>query len=289
MRQIILITAFVLSVTVIVGASNPSDSLKLGLPVENTAEGPEYRKNPPAKVIHAEPLFIDLIRDLGARKGEKEWNVGYGINPNGKNNDYSALIEYEWAPVDRLGLEIELPFTFNFARDPERPGRSGMDGLKTALQWSFLVSEKYRATFAIGYLNELGIPRLSGRASSRAIGGNLYNPFFIAAKRWGKNFHSLIYTGPVVERDFESSATHTHYQINTNLHYMFGNTRHFVGLEVNQEVHNGQLETTLRPQIRYEISDKLMIGLVTGIPINSSVNIPSTFVRLIYEPEHKKK
>jgi hypothetical protein len=32
-----------------------------------------------------------------------------------------------------------------------------------------------------------------------------------------------------------------------------------------------------------------MIGLVTGIPINSSVNIPSTFVRLIYEPEHKKK
>ena len=30
----------------------------------------------PDKVLHAEPFYIDLIRDLGARKGEKEWNVG---------------------------------------------------------------------------------------------------------------------------------------------------------------------------------------------------------------------
>ncbi|MGA1278641.1 MAG: hypothetical protein ACO30P_09510, partial [Candidatus Kapaibacteriota bacterium] len=30
-------------------------------------------KYPIDKVLHAEPLFIDLIRDLGARKGEKEW------------------------------------------------------------------------------------------------------------------------------------------------------------------------------------------------------------------------
>jgi hypothetical protein len=27
----------------------------------------------PDKVLHAELLYIDLIRDLGARKGEKEW------------------------------------------------------------------------------------------------------------------------------------------------------------------------------------------------------------------------
>ncbi|HAI17051.1 MAG TPA: phosphoribosylformylglycinamidine synthase, partial [Xanthomarina gelatinilytica] len=30
----------------------------------------------PLKILHAEPLYIDLIRDLGARKGEKEWNIG---------------------------------------------------------------------------------------------------------------------------------------------------------------------------------------------------------------------
>ena len=34
-----------------------------------------------AKVLHAEPLFIDLIRDLGARKGENRmecWRRNYG-------------------------------------------------------------------------------------------------------------------------------------------------------------------------------------------------------------------
>ncbi|WP_236648855.1 hypothetical protein [Spirosoma sp. 209] len=36
----------------------------------------------PDKVLHAEPLFIDLIRDLGARKGEREWNVGLGLTDN---------------------------------------------------------------------------------------------------------------------------------------------------------------------------------------------------------------
>jgi hypothetical protein len=29
------------------------------------------------KILHAEPLYIDLIRGLGARKGEREWNVGW--------------------------------------------------------------------------------------------------------------------------------------------------------------------------------------------------------------------
>ena len=37
------------------------------------------RKKKPLKIEHAEPLFIDLIRDLGARKGEREWNVGMGM------------------------------------------------------------------------------------------------------------------------------------------------------------------------------------------------------------------
>ncbi len=66
----------------------------------------------PIKVLHAEPLFIDLIRDLGARKGEKEWNVGLGLTDNLKFDSYEALVEYEWAPIDRLGFEVELPLHF---------------------------------------------------------------------------------------------------------------------------------------------------------------------------------
>jgi hypothetical protein len=68
----------------------------------------------PAKLLHAEPLYIDLIRDLGARKGEKEWNVGLGLIDNNNYDKYEALVEYEFAPIDRLGLEIELPFSFYY-------------------------------------------------------------------------------------------------------------------------------------------------------------------------------
>ncbi len=74
----------------------------------------EVESKQPDKVLHAEPLFIDLIRDLGARKGEKEWNVGLGIADNINYDKYTALVEYEWAPINRLGLEVELPFSIYY-------------------------------------------------------------------------------------------------------------------------------------------------------------------------------
>lgn len=96
----------------------------------------------PAKVLHAEPLYIDLIRDLGARKGEKEWNIGVGMTDNLQYDAYEALIEYEWAPVDRIGLEVELPFTFYTplnGTSRELVPSNQLNSLKVAGQWSFLV------------------------------------------------------------------------------------------------------------------------------------------------------
>jgi hypothetical protein len=45
-----------------------------------------------AKALHAEPLYIDLIRGLGARKGEREWNVGLTYD------SYELLAEYKCPP-----------------------------------------------------------------------------------------------------------------------------------------------------------------------------------------------
>jgi hypothetical protein len=53
----------------------------------------------PYKVLHAEPLYIDLIRDLGARKGEKEWNVGMGLTDNdnhGLKMNGRLLTGWDW-------------------------------------------------------------------------------------------------------------------------------------------------------------------------------------------------
>lgn len=247
------------------------------------------------KVLHAEPLFIDLIRDLGARKGEREWNVGMGITDNLRFDSYEALIEYEWAPINRLGLEVELPFTIIAPMRGQNkdsiPG-SKLNGIKTAVQWSFLVKDKWKTSMALGYINELEINEFKRLRNGTFLTGNKYNPFFVAAKRWGNNWHTLIYTGPVFTQHFSNNHFSWEYQINTNIHYMIPGTRNFVGVEFNKEIYKNDFDMVIRPQLRVGISESALIGIVAGIPIERENERFSAFVRLIYEPphrEHKKK
>jgi len=247
----------------------------------------ENHKNPD-KVLHAEPLYIDLIRDLGARKGEKEWNIGLGLTDNLKFDSYEALIEYEWAPIDRLGLEVELPFTFYSPISKtslESVPSNQLNSIKLAVQWSFFVNEKMATSMAIGYINEFELSDFSNFGKP-FIRGNVYNPFLVIAKRWGTNFHSLIYTGPRIEQNFNTNNFHTLFDINTSFHYMIPGTRNFIGVEINKTIERKNFEMTLRPQMRVGIAENLLIGIVTGIPINRENEQLSTFLRLIWEPKH---
>jgi hypothetical protein len=245
-------------------------------------------KRGPAKLLHAEPLYIDLIRDLGARKGEKEWNVGFGLTDKNHYDKFEGLIEYEFAPVDRLGLEIEVPFSLNrpTLESGSVPG-SKINSLKLAAQYTFLVSEKAKTSLALGYIHEFEFTEFKKYGIDRFVNGNIFNPFFISAKRWGQNFHTLLYTGPVIEHHFYDNSFHKHWQINSNFHYMITGTRNFVGIEVNKEKHLHGMEVVLRPQMRFGIADNLLVGIVTGIPVTKENQRFSSFVRLIYEPGHK--
>ena len=240
----------------------------------------------PDKVLHAEPLYIDLIRDLGARKGEKEWNIGLGLTDRLDFDSYEALIEYEWAPIDRLGLEIELPFTFYSAGDEtasEFVPSNQLNGLQFAAQWSFYVNEAIATSMAIGYINEFEFNDFENFGEP-LIKGNAYNPFLVIAKRWGTNFHSLIYTGPQIEQNFRSNDLETAYEINTNFHYMITGAKNFIGIEFNKSIFDGDFDMTIRPQMRLEIADDLLIGIVTGIPVSRENERLSSFIRLIWEP-----
>lgn len=242
----------------------------------------------PEKVLHAEPLYIDLIRDLGARKGEREWNVGFGLTDNNKYDEYLALVEYEWAPIDRLGLEVELPFSLYYRNSADGAApKSKLNSLKIAGQYSFYVSQKNKTSMAIGYINEFELNELNNFGSESVFIGNVYNPFFVAAKRWGNNFHTLLYTGPAISQHFSTKSFHTSWQINSNFHYMIPKTRNFIGIELNKEVHKSDFDMTIRPQMRVEVSESLLIGIVTGVPIKRENERFSTFLRLIYEPKHK--
>jgi hypothetical protein len=248
------------------------------------------------KVLHAEPIFTDLIRDLGARKGEHEWNLGMGITDNQRYDYYSALLEYEFAPLNRLGLEIEAPFSFYYpntsaVRKDSIPATK-LNSLKTAVQYTFFVSEKMKTSMAIGYINEVLLADFKNYRKHKVITGNGYNPFFVGAKRWGSNFHSLLYSGPIFHQHFVERHITTEWQINSNFHYMIPGTRNFVGVELNKSLQNttgniADFAMTVRPQMRVSISDNLLAGIAAGIPVSRNNERFSSFIRLIYEPGSK--
>ncbi|MBP7174481.1 MAG: phosphoribosylformylglycinamidine synthase [Cloacibacterium sp.] len=239
----------------------------------------------PVKVTHAEPLYIDLIRDLGARKGEKEWNIAMGIHDYDGYYKFSPLIEYEWAPMDRLGLEVELPFSFyQSTSDLGVTPSSKLDEIKLAAQYTFWVSEKHSTSMALGYIQEFKLNTFSQYKNGKLFTGNVYNPFIVAAKRWGRDFHTMLYTGPVFEHTFGTDFTKTTWQINSNFHYMIPNSRHFVGLELNKKIYNGDFTMVFRPQMRVALSHNLVIGGAVGIPLENKRERMSGFLRIIYEP-----
>lgn len=291
-KYIVLLISFYISLSIF--AQEDSDSTRIinaQLDSLYIAEI-EIVKGEKPKVLHAEPIYIDLIRDLGARKGEKEWNFGFGLTDKNKFDSYEGLIEYEFAPIDRLGLEIEIPVTFIAANGNKKNDSipsNRIESLKLAAQWSFLVSDKFNTTLALGYIHEFLLSDLDVIKNQTFFMGNLFNPFFIAAKRWGNNFHTLIYTGPHIEKKLNDKHLHSNFHINTNIHYMIPGTRNFIGIEINKIIENNELNTVLRPQMRLGLADNLLVGIVGGIPINKNLERLSSFIRIIYEPGHKHK
>lgn len=279
-KAALLFTALILLVTQVTAQTTTPDTTT------------NSKKLPP-KVFHAEPLYIDLIRDLGARKGEREWNIGLGLTDNNDFDRYTALIEYEFAPINRLGLEVELPFTFHYPmnRNMHRDSlpQNRLNSFKLAGQYTFLVSESLQTSLAIGYIHEFELVPFNQYGKSNAVSGNVYNPFFVAAKKWGRNFHTLLYTGPYIMHHFNNGSLHTSWQVNSNFHFMIPGTRNFMGVELNKELERGNFDMTIRPQLRLSVADNLLVGIVVGIPLSRENERLSSFVRLIYEPKHKHK
>lgn len=141
---------------------------------------------------------------------------------------------------------------------------------------------------AIGYIHEFELKSFKNHGNRNIHTGNVYNPFFVAARRWGDNFHSLLYTGPQFIQHLSNSSMHTIWQINSSFYYMIDGTRNFVGIEFNKQVTDVDFDMTIRPQMRVGVAENLLVGIVTGIPIKRENERMSSFLRLIYEPGHKK-
>lgn len=243
-----------------------------------------YAQTLPDKVSHAEPLYLDLVRDLGAWKGEKELNVGAEFINTHHYKENAFLVEYEFAPINRLGFEVEADFSIfkNTEPDVTAPANK-LECLRFSTQYSFFVSTKHRTTLAVGYTQILEFTDFKNSNKEQIITATSYNPFFVAAKRFGKNVHSLVYVSPLIHQGFLEESTHFNWQIKTSVHYVIPNTKNFVGIELNKEINGGVFSMTVRPQVKVKLNSQLALGFVTGIPVNKNNEGYSSFLRLIYE------
>ena len=94
-----------------------------------------------------------------------------------------------------------------------------------------------------------------------------------------------MYTGPVIEHKFEASSAHVIFDINTSFHYMIPGTDNFVGIEFNKCIDEGDFDMVIRPQMRLDIAENFLLGVVVGIPVSRETEGLGFFIRLIYEPE----
>jgi len=242
------------------------------------------------KVYHAEPLFVDLIRDLGARKGEAEWNVGFGMTDKLAYDDFKMLVEYEWAPIDRLGLEVEFPVALHRVREKgEAAPRNQLESLKVAAQWTAVVDTTRHLSVAVAYLHEVLLPATGRDYARRPIAGHVFNPFAVVARRWATNWHTLLYAGPVLVRERDGEWREGSIEANWNLHYMLPGTRNFVGVELNQSIERRSMDVVVRPQMRLGINEHTLLGVAVGVPANRQRERLGFFVRLIYEPQTGNK
>lgn len=239
------------------------------------------------KVYHAEPIAIDLMRDLGARKGEAEWNIGMSQADKAAYSETQLFVEYEWAPVNRLGLEVEVPIALHapLGTGGEAVPRDRIEGLKLAGMYTFQVDTARHWSTALGYLHEIVLNETNRALLRRPVDGQIFNPFLVTAVRWTDNWHTLLYTGPRLVRRSDGNWESPVFEANWNVHYMVPGTRNFVGIEVNQAVENRRSNFVLRPQIRVGINDHFLIGIAGGVPVNRGTERAGTFIRLIYEPQ----
>ncbi len=266
-----LVTCFALLYACLVQAQT-SDSTQTPAPVK------------PVKISHAEPLYLDLVRDLGARKGEREWNVGTSFSKHGGAAHWHPFVEYEFAPINRLGLEVEVPLQAQVPLDEEIPGSSlNMKSLKTSLQWTYAVIEPWQTSLAVGYTNELIINHQSGKLFSAECGF----PFAVAAKKWGSHVHTLVYAALGGEKKWGKSLEATGYEVNLALHYVIPRSKAFVGVELYHSQNGPVYENVIRPQVRVALKSNLLVGFVSSFSLKSTDPV-SSFVRVIYEPKKRR-
>jgi hypothetical protein len=272
------------------------DSLHV-LRLEHTWEGD--------KLFHAEPLFMDLVRDLGARRGERELGLAWGQSVSSRYVAHLMFLEYEWAPADNWGLEVELPMHLHYtprdmqatAPDPHASTTSSNRShtelaARAGVQHTLRIWRTHHLSVGMGYYHQSTLASLGEWAHQPMVQRTQGLLYGVMAKRWGYRWHLTAQAGPRWQATHSAHAVPADAwlaEIHTSVQFLLPGTPNFAGLEVNSGWGANQQWLTLRPQLRLSLAHHFLVGLALGIPIVSEPEHEhlSGFVRLMWEPSHR--
>lgn len=223
-----------------------------------------------------EPLVFDLVRPLGAKRGELEVNTlaliplnrratSTGI-PNPIGLVPSDRPRPEWAPeieyaiADGIAIEFEFPFE-----------ETTLAAYKTSCQVTF--GTAFDERFIHGAQGILLYDKQSGKWSPVLV--------YIAGVRLDERWSTLWMYGFRTEINGDDTAERTERLINGSIFYDL-NYHVTLGFETNwaQSLKGGG-SLLATPQLHWEITDHWMLQSGVGIKFNSKSTLPELGIRLI--------
>ncbi len=212
-----------------------------------TVEAQEHQEHETVEI--PEPLMFDLVRGLGARKGELEVN-SLADFPIDNFNQRGV----EWAP------EIEYAIFNNFAVELEFPMNNvELEAIKVAAQWTIGDSKNGKFIHGIQVLGE------------RYLHDEIFelNFLYVPAYRFNHIWSAIALIGVMLESGAEAAADTSTILLNASI---FANLQEnmVVGVEFNntnpgfQEIDDNDMELLILPQFHYEWPNGLSVQTGLG-------------------------
>ncbi|MFM8442543.1 MAG: hypothetical protein ACKN9W_04260 [Methylococcus sp.] len=220
-----------------------------------------------------EPMVFDLMRPLGAREGEAEVNV-LGLFPlSSSSEDFASepdalglpgahtewAPEFEYAPLDGLALEVELPFQ-----------EATLAAYKGGLQWTLGKAFSHRLIHGLQLIVQYDrqparwLPTLTHIMGFRI--DRVWSILTMAGLRGN--------TGPSLDSRLEGILNAS----------VFADVapEWTLGLETNFAMApSGQLALLFMPQMQWEVSDHVMLQGGVGARVTNGRGDPEAALRLI--------
>ena len=205
-----------------------------------------------------EPMYFDLVRGLGARKGELEVNALFALSrPRGGRPTLQWAPEVEWAVVDNFAVELELPMVDRH-----------VEAYKAALQWT---APQLGPSVAHGF-QVLGEYLIDDRVTELSA-------LYLAGFRTGR-VSWFAMAGPRIE---VGQGLIVAGQINPSVFYDADEAVTF-GLEGNVSFAKAQsVDMRALAQVHWQVSHKVRIQAGGGVTTAPGGAIPVGVARIILE------